>query len=275
MSFFERLVHLLEYKVTTPKVFGTYHIICLLLTIVAAILLVKFFKNASDRTIRILLFAVWCTITILEICKQLESSFDLDQFGYPVWSYLWHSFPFQFCSTPYYCLPFMIFLPEGFVRRAFTAFFAGFSFFAGLVVMIYPGDVFCATLVINIQTMILHGSMVALGILMVAHSRKQMKLRYFAGSLAIFYVFAIIAIILNETLYQFVLIDMPSAAVNLFFISRYYPCTLPILSDVYKAVPYGWYLVIYFVGFTFASALIYFIEKGILLLIEKIGKKKA
>lgn len=269
MPILEKFIGFLEYQVPAPAVFGTYHLICLALVAVAAVFLVWRFKDASDKTIRVLLFTVWCVIVTLEILKQLEGAYFVNEQGVPTWSYLWHSFPLQFCSTPYYCLPFIVFLPDGFWRRSFIAFFAGFSLFAGLVVMIYPGDVYCSTLFLNVQTMIQHGVMVSLGILMVAHNRRQMKNRYFAGSLLIFYFFAAIALLLNELIYQFVLINNPSEIINLFFISHHYDCTLPLLSDVYKAVPYVWYLVIYFIGFTFASAVIYFAEKGILALIRK------
>lgn len=273
MSFFEKLIHLLEYKVEMPAIFGAYHLICVLLTIAATVLLVWRFKDASDRTIRIILFFFWCTITALEILKQLEGAFYLDGTT-PTWSYLWHIFPFQFCSTPYYVIPFAIFMPDGFWRRSFIAFFASFSLFAGLVVMIYPGDVYTTNLFINAQTMILHGSMVAMGVLMVAHNRKHMNKRYFAGSLTVFYSLAAIAILLNELVYNFVLKDVSNQAFNMFVISRHYDCTLPLLSKIYKAVPYGWYLVIYFLGFTLASALIYFSEKGLLFLIGKLKNRK-
>ena len=272
----EKILHILEQKTSAaPEVFGPYHIFCLALVIVATVLVVWRFKDASDKAIRILCFAVWLVITLLEILKQIEGAYFIDIFGVPTWSYLWHSFPLQFCSTPYYCLPFIVFLPDGFWRRSFVAFFASFSLFAGLTVMIYPGDVFCATTFLNLQTMIHHGAMVALGILMVAHSRRQMNRRHFLGGLLVFYVFAAVALVLNEVLYYTVLIDRPTEAVNLFFISRHYNSTLPLLADIYKAVPYGLYLVIYFAGFTFAALLIFLIEKGIVFGIRKCKRGSA
>ena len=266
MSKFEEfLVSFLERKVEPPVTFGSYHFICLLLTVLLTVFLVWRFRNTSDKTIRILLFAVWCTVVTLEILKQIEGAFYVEN-GVPTWQYLWHYFPLQFCSTIHYTLPFIVFLPDGFIRRTFIAFFTSFSFFAGLVVMIYPGDVYCGTLFINLQTMIHHGLMFAVGILMVAYNRKHMNKRYFAGSLVIFYTMAIIALVLNETLYEHY--------INLFFISRHYDCTLPLLSNIYKAVPYGWYFVIYFLGFTLVAFLVYLAEKGVLALIQKCNRQK-
>jgi hypothetical protein len=71
-----------------------------------------------------------------------------------------------------------------------------------------------------------------------------MRTRYFFGSLLVFYFFAALAMLLNELIYKFVLFDRPSEAINLFYISRHYNSTLPLLADVYKAVPYGAYLAV-------------------------------
>jgi hypothetical protein len=60
----------------------------------------------------------------------------------------------------------------------------------------------------------------------------------------------------------------------MFFISRHYPCTLPVLADIYAKVPYPVFLCIYLVGFAVVSALIYGIEKGILALIYRRKHKK-
>ena len=269
MPIWEKMIDGLEYTASVPGVFGAYHLFCVFLVIVAAVLAVWFFKDASDMTIRKLCFVAWGVLTLLEVLKQIEGAYFIDYLGIQRWSYLWHSFPLQFCSTPYYCLPFIVFLPDGFWRRSFIAFFATVSLFAGLTVMIYPGDVFCATSFLNVQTMLHHGTMVALGVLMVTYSRRRMNRRHFLGGLLVFYAFAAVAMVLNEVLYYTVLADRPTEAVNLFFISRHYNSTLPLLADVYRAVPYGVYLIVYFVGFTFASALIFFVEKGIIAVIRR------
>ena len=261
----EWLLSIIKTEVPVPKPYGIYHICALAVIIAICVIFTRKVGSLDEASFRRLALAVWLVIAAMELLKQTIYSFYPTDGGI-VTDYQWFVFPFQFCSTPYYALPFIIFLPDGFVRRCFIAFFTCFSLFAGLVVMIYPGDVYCATLFINIQTMIHHGSMVAIGALLVAHNRKHMNYRYFAGSLSIFYVFAIVALILNE-------IFASRDGFNMFFISRHYPCTLPLLSNVYAAVPYGVYLLVYFIGFSFASALIFFTEKGILKLINRLKSR--
>ena len=274
MSLLDNIMRILETKITTPKPYGWFHIICLILTVVAAVVLIVRFRSVSDTVFRRILLGIWIVMVILEICKQLEGAYTIVD-GVAVWSYYWFWFPFQFCSTPLYCLPFIIFLPDCWWRRAFSAFFAGFCLFAGIAVMLYPIDVFTSSAVICVQTMVHHGIMVALGIFMVGYHRHHMNKRYFVGSLAVFYSFAIVAMILNETVHAMIVEKGLNVTFNMFFISRHYPCTLPILSDIYANVPYPVFLCIYLIGFALVSALIYGLEKGILALIYRKKQKKS
>ncbi len=262
MSLFEKIVHALQYEIETPKSYGLFHISFLIATIVAAILLVIFFHDSSEKTFRKILFAIWITMVALEIYKQTVFSMSVTD-GAAVWDFQWYAFPFQFCSTPLYALPFIIFLKEGRVRDAFMTFFSGFSLFAGLAVMFYPNDVFISMLGIDIQTMVHHGSQVAIGVLVAAHSRKRTNLKALLGSLFVFYAFTAVAMVLNISVYSYFTASGIDESFNMFYISPYFDCTLPVLSSIYKMVPYAAFLVIYIFGFSFVSALFYSIEKGI------------
>ena len=52
MPIWEKMIDGLEYTASVPGVFGAYHLFCVFLVIVAAVLAVWFFKDASDMTIR-------------------------------------------------------------------------------------------------------------------------------------------------------------------------------------------------------------------------------
>ena len=158
-------------------------------------------------------------------------------------------------------MPFIIFLKDGKIRNAFISFFATFSFFAGFAVMLYPNDVFINMIGINLQTMIHHGTQVALGVLLVAHNRKRMNKRYFVGSLVVFYIFAAIAMILNEIVHNHLVQIGANDAFNMFYISPYHDCTLPVLANIYKMVPYPVFLIIYLIGFAVVSLIIFGLEK--------------
>lgn len=262
-SGFEKLLYILGEKTDKPPLYGTWHIVSLILSIAVAVFLVAKFKDCSDRTLRIILLTVWLTMVFFEVYKQFVSYFDRNTW---TWEYLWHSFPFQFCSTPLYLLPILIFAKEGRFRNAIVAYMVTFSLFAGLIVMIYPGDVFSYTLGINIQTMVHHGLQLATGIFLVAHNRHRLSKRFFAWSMMVFVVFAGIALLLNTVMHYV----KPDAGFNMFFISPFQPCTLPVLSAIYPLVPYPVYLLMYVLGFALVSALVYTIEKCTVMICSRI-----
>lgn len=269
MTPFERFVALLQDEMTTPPSYGLFHITAFLLTILAAALLVWRFRDAEDKTVRRLLLTAWIVLVALEVYKQLVFSMSVSD-GVAEWSYQWYAFPFQFCSSPLYVLPFAVFLKEGRGRDAVMSFLATFSLFGGLAVMIYPGDVFISMIGINIQTMVHHGSQVILGVFIAARYRNRLTWRFAFGGLIPFCILSAVAMGLN-LIVPLVLnaAQITDFTFNMFFISHRFPCTLPVLSVIYPLVPYPVFLLIYLVGFTAVAAVIFASERGILALTEK------
>jgi len=52
---------------------------------------------------------------------------------------------------------------------------------------------------------------------------------------------------------------------NMYFISPYFDCTLPILSIIYPLVPYPLFLVMYILGFSLIAALMYYVQRAIII----------
>lgn len=252
MNFFERFLVLLDAKMSTPTFFGWYHILCLILTALITFFLIKRYKDSSDKVFRKILLITWLIIVVLEGYKQINFSFNENDL---TWSYDWFFFPYQFCSTPLYVLPFIIFCKEGKFRDAFSAYTITYAFFAGLAVMIYPGDVFVKTIGINIQTMVHHGSQVVLGIFVAVHERKKFSKKFFTSALPVFIVAVLIALAFN-VVGHFVI---PSEGLNMFYVGPYESCTLPILSLIYPLVPWPVFFILYVFGFSLILLLIAFI----------------
>ena len=99
---------------------------------------------------------------LLEVYKQIVFTFTVED-GKIVAEYIWHAFPWQFCSTPMYVGLLAGLTKPGKVHDALCAYLATFAVFAGTAVMLYPGDGFTPLTGINIQTIICHGSMVVIG----------------------------------------------------------------------------------------------------------------
>ena len=269
MNFFEQVLYFFEGKMEIPSPFGWFHLLFVFLAICSAVFLCLKFKDCDDKIFRRIALITFIVLFVFEVLKQLIFAFEYD--GYTVtWNYAWYIFPYQLCDTPLYVLPIIAFLKDGKIRDAFIAFFSFFVFFGGLVTFIYPSTVFATTTFVNLQTMIHHGSQIVLGVFFAVHSRRKLNVRFFLKSVPVFAAFVSIAIILNEAMYGYISTYDPVDSFNVFYISRYFACPLPILSDIYKAAPYLVFCLIYIVGFTLIALAIYGIEK---LIIHLAGRK--
>ena len=263
MEFINKLVSLIDVWGPVPQLYGWYHILCLALMVTLTAFLILKFKNCDDRTFRKIILTAWIIIVVFEVYKQVVTSFDTEN---KTWTYLWYYFPFQFCSVPLYVLPFVAFLKEGKVRDAFISFTMSFAFFGGLVVMIYPGDVFQGCVGINIQTMVHHTSQVILGIFVAVHQRKKFSKKFFLSAIIVFAAIVAIAIVFNVVGH----ILIPEQGLNMFFVGPYVQSALPIFSIIYPLVPWPVFLAIYIFGFSLVAMLICYIAN----LIYAKGKKR-
>ena len=237
------ILRILDTPMETPTLFGWFHILWLIITGAVTFLLCRFGKGKEKGII------LWTSVVVilLEIYKQINYSFSYEN-GI-TFDYQWYAFPFQFCSTPMY-IGLLAGLTKGKFHDALCSYLATFALFAGLCVMIYPGDVFIGTLGINIQTMICHGSMVAIGIYLLYTGYAKQKTILKAAS--VFAVCVCLAAIMNEIAH----ISGLEETFNMFFVSPYWECTLPVYSLVHNAVPFPINLLIYMLGFTAASWII-------------------
>ncbi len=264
MTVFEKIIYLLQARMTTPASYGIFHIISFILAISLGIFLISKFRNASDKALHTILAICWSLMVISEIYKQFVFSLSSDGTN-ATWQYLWYAFPFQFCSTPLYALPFVIFMKEGKIRDCVMSFLATFSFFAGIAVMIYPNDVYMDMIGINVQTMLHHGMQLSLGMFLFAYNRRRFDLRFYLKGIPVFAAFSVTAMLLNEIAYFWVLPTFdPEATFNMFYVSPHFDCTLPILSIVYQHIPYPAFLALYILGFSLVAFIIYGLEIGVL-----------
>ena len=266
MTAFESfLLRCLRVTMEKPALYGTWHIVCILLTVALTVGVAFLFRKASDKKMRIIVFIAWFLMVFCEVGKQLLFAMNV-QGDMVIWEYNWYSFPFQFCSTPFYTLPFVFLLKDCKLRRAIMSYIATFSLFAGFIVMVLPTSVFNTYAFINMQTMLHHGMQVVLGVGMAVYNRRRLNLPFFASGLITFAGFSAVAMILNITIPKYLAGKGIETAFNMFYISPYYNNDLPVLSTLYPMLPYPIYLVVFFLGFGFAAILMYAIEKGIVAL---------
>lgn len=259
MSFFEGILRAMDSKMITPELYGWFHLLWLGITIGTAVALCLWHKKKPADRERKITLAVSVTVLLLEVYKQINYSFSYED-GISFF-YQWYAFPFQFCSTPMYIGLLAGLLKKGKIADALYAYLATFSVFAGVCVMLYPGDVFVDTIGINIQTMICHGAMVVLGVYLFYTGHVKTDSRTILKAALVFAVCVALASVMNEIAHATGLLKRE--VFNMFFISPYCAPSLPVYSLVQGVVPFPLSLVLYILGFTAAAEIILLLAKGV------------
>ena len=264
MSTWQLILSFLDSRMETPQPYGWFHLLFLALSFLAVIPLVR--KKRTSQGIRRIVLVAAIIVIILEIYKQLNFSFSAD-YDFLVFDYQWYAFPFQFCSTPMYIGLLAGLTRKGKIHESLCAYLATYALFAGLAVMVYPVQVFIGAIGINIQTMICHGSMITIGIYLLATGYVPLKHKTILKALPVFAVTLGIAMIMNEVAYQSGLLE--TDVFNMFFVSPHCDPHLPVYSTVQAYVPYPFCLIIYIAGFTAAGYLVLLMGMGISRLFKK------
>lgn len=266
MNIFKSVLEAFEIKMTEPTMYGWFHIMWLVLTVAASVLLCRLFKEGTEKQVhRIVLFTT-ILVVLLEIYKQLEYTFSIED-GQIVSDFQWYAFPFQFCSTPMYVGLLFSIIGKGRVHNALGAFLASYAIFAGVCVMLYPNTVFVETMGINIQTMVCHGSMIVIGVYLLYTGYVPLKHKTILKAVPVFATAVALAAVMNEVAYRTGLLETDEF--NMFFISPYCDPSLPVFSLVQPLVPFLVSLVIYIGVFTLAGYIMILIA----MLIKKLASK--
>jgi|LGVF01.2.fsa_nt_gb hypothetical protein len=270
MNLFNDIALFLQSTMDTPAAYGWFHLLSIVLIASLAIFMAVKFKNADDKANKKILIIFAVIMLVLEVYKQIN--YVWYNAGTNVWDYSWYAFPFQFCSVPMYIMLLAGLIKKGKFQERLFAFLGTYALFAGLAVMLYPGDVFVSMIGINIQTMMHHGFMFVVGVYMLASGRAPIKQDTIIKSLPVFAVLALMALGMN---YMAVWVGLTAThTFNMFFISPFFGCTLPVLSIVFDTLPYIAFLLVYILGFTFVGYLMLVIAMGIKQLYNLIIKRE-
>ena len=259
MSFWQSLLRLLDVSMEKPDLYSWFHILSLIITVVSTALLSLRYRHERRAAIRKMVLTVALIVTALEVYKQVNFCFGYED-GIS-FSYQWYAFPFQFCSTPMYAGLIAGFTKKGKVHAAANAYLASYAVFAGLCVMLYPATVFTETVGINVQTMVCHGSMIAVGVCLLTTGYVKADARSFRMAAAVFGVCIALAVIMNEIAYRTGILE--NNDFNMFFISPYSTSSLPVYCIVQELVPFPLCLVIYVAAFSLAAFLVLQAAKGL------------
>ena len=256
MNFFEKFIYFFQQTMTKPTIYGWYHILWLFILILICSLIITFRNKISQNAVRYSILIISISLILFEIMKQLTYSFNWNENTQTAtWNYQWYAFPFQFCSTPMYLMFIAGICKKNLFRDSLYSYLATFALFGGLVVMLYPGDVFTTAIFINIHTMFWHASMVVVGFLIWATSSIEYTQKTFLKAFCVFLSMITLAMLANY-IWKWSGGIETGQTFNMFYISPFYKSTLPLVSIIYNNAPYIIFLLCYIFGFSLAAYII-------------------
>ena len=79
MTAFETFIQkCLQFTMEKPGLYGTWHIVSILLTVALTVCAVLFLRNISDKKMRIIMFVAWFIMVFFEVGKQLLFSMRVE-----------------------------------------------------------------------------------------------------------------------------------------------------------------------------------------------------
>ena len=249
----ETILKALHTLMEQPKIFGSWHLISLSITIVLVVLVCIFLRNSKQKTYAAILMTIWALMFSLEILNQFVSSYYIAEDGTVVWSYMWRRFPFQLCTLAIYILPFVALLKDGKLRDVLSTFYFTYLLFGGLLVVLVPVNSFDITVFHNVYGMAYHGLQVISAVYIAIYNRKRISFINFLYALIMFVCSVIIATIMNVIAHA---VD-PAEEFNMFFISPYIRRPIPILNDAWQTMHWAPVLIIYTLGVSLIAFIIF------------------
>lgn len=257
MEFWNQILKIMDIQMEKPEPYGPFHLVWLAITVGLSVWAAVGAKKSSPRLICNVVLGTAIAVLVLEVYKQINYTFG-DGSGEP--AYQWYAFPWQFCSTPMYVGLLAGLIRKGKIHDALCAYLATFGLFAGAAVMVYPVSVFIGTVGINLQTMICHGSMIVIGVYLLASGHVRLEHKTILRAVPVFAVTVGMAVVMNEVAYRTGLLE--EHTFNMFFISPYCDPSLPVYSLVQNLLPFPWCLMIYILGFTAAAYIMLLLGMG-------------
>lgn len=252
------LYEVLNEQMQKPEAYGKFHIISLLIILALTIAVPYLLRNVKGSTLRWVLGFVWVLMVVTEVLEKFVLGTTVEG-DILVFRYLWGSFPYQLCATGLWVLPFILIMHECKARDCMMIYMGLYSFFGGLLVCLVPVTVYSTMVIVNVHTMIQHGSQVIIGVLLLVHNRRKLNIKSFAGATAVFGVLVCLAIVMNEVFYHTMAAFGNHDVFNMFYISRYYNSNLPVFGVIYELVPWVVFVILYVIGFVLISFAIYFV----------------
>lgn len=111
--------------------------------------------------------------------------------------------------------------------------------------------------------MLHHGIQLFFGAYLAYRCRDKLTLKKLPYATAVFSVLVSIAMVLNLTVHNALRATGHDDDFNMFYISPYYQCHMPILSAIDEVLPSPAFIIVYILGFTICAGIVMYVMSGI------------
>ena len=264
MNWFEKFIYALQYEMTKPKPFGWFHLTSIAIIATLVTLAIVFRKKISRKFVNITMLVVGIALIVSEAIKQCIHSMDVVD-GVAKWSYAWERFPFQFCSVPIFLYVFAGIVRKGKVYDTILCFLAIFAPFGGASTLVYPVTVMSSVLYLSLHTVFWHGAMIVIAFMLLATKSIEFKFKSVWKACIVFVIILALAEAMNFIWHFY---GDPEQEFNMFYISPYYTCDMPLLHEIQKKAPY----IVFFLSYSVGFVVIAFMIMGAAIGIDKLHK---
>lgn len=260
MNPFEQLVHALQFEMERPGSYGWFHLLWLGASLAMILFLCLRREKDHERSLRAILLIYGLGALLLEALKQIIWSYSFDPAaGTGVWDYQWYAFPFQLCTTPIFVSLICAFLKKGPARDRLLSFLAFVSILGSLATALYPESCFVSTVLVDLHTMYLHFGSLVVSVYLLTSGEIRPRLKNLLRGYGVFLVFAALAELLNLAVYHSGVLQGESF--NMFYISPYFPSSLPVFDRIQESLPFPVFLLIYLLAVFLGALLVFLIAR--------------
>lgn len=260
MNYIEKIIEFFRFRMDTPKPYGSFHLISLLIVAILILFIYLNRKNKSELKLRIVLGLFGFSCLLFEIIKQLLFSTSYNpETNVFTWNYQWYVFPFQFCSTPMYAACIACCLKECKLRRALISYISFFTILGSLMVMLIPTDIYTTLTMVNIHTTLLHAGGLVTSLFLIITGYVRLEKKSLLRGLSVYLICVAIAQTLNITLFKTGILN--GEVLDLFFISPYFKTSMPVFNLIDQVVNSAVYVLLYILAFLLGSSIVYGISR--------------
>ena len=217
------------WEMVRPKAYGPFHLLFMLIGFAVCALAAWRFRNASERTNRVVLLSVGVFLLLSEIYKQLFYYFFMNDN-----TYAWWIFPFQLCSIPMYLCIIAPLLKPGKVQKAMYSFMMIYNLLGGAIAFAEPSGLLHSYWTLTIHALIWHMLLVFVGLYLCFSNRGGHTIKDYRLATVTFLILCAVAFSINLIFW-----NVSDGSINMFFVG---PNNSPLI--VFKQISeyFGWYV---------------------------------